>query len=424
MTSSSLSGRREVVLPWTLTDPQSQVFNDRSRYLVLVAGRRFGKTVLSATWLVSELMRSPPGALGYYVAPYRVMAKQIAWDMLKLATKDLRGGPVNAGELTIPLLGGRRIALKGADDPETLEGVGLHAVVLDEFARMKLDAWQKSIRPALSDHGGRALFCGKPRGHNHLKEFYERGQSGATHVNDWRSWLFRTVDGGHVPTEDVAEARSTLPASVYRQEYEATFELAAGRVYDAFSRRTHVVPHDEIERRFKVGGRWQFSRAVVGLDWGFVDPMVALCVGRTSTGQLVVFREEYASGRLLDESGWFPVLRSIRADCNPSGFTADPSEPGNIMAVRKMLSGSPVVYNADNARAEGVRRVQVAMLPRSNGARQEPGLIISDRCPNVIREAESYVYREIKGAPTEDPADGNDHAMDALRYAVMALTNS
>ncbi len=411
-----------MILPWTLTRPQGEVFAARDRYLVLVAGRRFGKTVLSATWLVSEIMSRPAGALGYYVAPYRVMAKQIAWDMLKHATRDIRGGPVNVSELTIPLLGGRRIAIKGADDPETLEGVGLSAVVLDEFARMKLDAWTKSIRPALSDHGGRALFCGKPRGHNHLKDFYERGQ-GPSPMPGWRSWLFRTIDGGHVPTADVAEARGTLPPQVFRQEYEATFELAAGRVYDGFTRRTHVVPHAQLEARFKRGG-WTFSQRVVAIDWGFVDPMVLLSIGRSPTGQLVVFGEEYASGRLLDESGWFPVIRSVRNESRPTEFVADPSEPGNITAVRRMLNGSPVVRNANNDRAEGVRRVQSAMLPRQTGSGLEPGLLISDRCANLIRELESYCYREIKGIPTEEPADGNDHALDALRYGVMALTTS
>lgn len=413
---------RVVTLPWTLTRPQTEVYESRSRYLVLVAGRRFGKTILSATWLTSELLSKPEGALGYYVAPYRVMAKQIAWDMLLHATRDLRGGPVNVSELTIPLIGGRRIALKGADDPETLEGVGLSAVVMDEFARMKREAWEKSIRPALSDHGGRALFCGKPRGHNHLKEFYERGQRGPQHREGWQSWLYRTIDGGFVPREDVAEARSTLPASVYRQEYEATFELAAGRVYDAFTRRTHVVPHEDIERRFRYNKSWSFARKLVAIDWGFVDPMVLLSIGKTSTGQLVVFGEEYASQRLLDASGWFPVIKSVRDDVRPSEFVADPSEPGNIAAVRKLLNGVPVVRNADNNRTEGVRRVQSALLPRHNGSEREPGLIVSDRCVNLIREIESYCYRELRGVPTEEPQDGNDHALDALRYGVMAIT--
>lgn len=385
---------------------------------MLVAGRRFGKTILALTWLLAEVAKRPPNSLAYYVAPFRVMAKAIAWDKLLQLTQGFRTDK-SMQELSVTLPGNRKIVLKGADDPETLEGVGLVAVVLDEFARMKLDAWEKSIRPALSDNAGRALFCGKPRGHNHLKDFYERGQSAETRWCDWASWLFTTLDGGNVPASDVAEAQLSLPAKVYRQEYEATFETLAGRVYDGFTRRTHVVPHSEIERLYKVNGRWQFRRIAIGVDFGYVDAGVALVVGETSTKQLVVIHEEYHSGIIVSDDGWLAIYKSLRDEYRPIHFAADPSEPGNIAAMRRSLQARPVVLNADNRRAEGIRRVQVAMLPRPDG---QPGLLVSDRCVNTIRELEQYVYAEFRGKPTEEPQDGDDHCNDSLRYAVMSLS--
>jgi phage terminase large subunit len=402
-----------VTLPWRLNRKQTEIYQDRARYLVLVAGRRFGKTVLAIAWLVSEVVRRGPGSLGYYVAPYRVMAKAIAWDMLLKATRGMRVAK-NESELTVTLRGGRRIALKGADDPETLEGVGLSAVVMDEFGRMKLDAWQKSIRPALSDKQGRALFCGKPRGVNHLKDFYERGQDRAKSP-DWRSWLYRTIDGGFVPTADVAEAKGNLPAKVYRQEYEATFESLAGRVYEEFQRRTHVVPADQIPR--------QFRRIVIGTDWGFTNNGVMLVVGQTATGQRYVIHEEVHPGKLVDDAGWLGIAVALRERFRHMGhvecFAADPSEPGNIAALRAKLNGAPVVRNADNRVREGIRRVSIALLPKKPHGR--PGLLVSDACPHTIREIEAYVYQEIRGVPSEEPVGVNDHCMDALRYAEMAL---
>lgn len=410
----------EIVLPWTLTPPQSEVFLAQERYLVLVAGRRFGKTVLALTWLLAQLANREEGSLGYYVAPYRVMARAIAWDPLLTLTKGWRKG-TSVNELAVALPGDRRIVLKGADDPETLEGVGLTAVVMDEFARMKLDAWQKSIRPALSDKGGRALFCGKPRGFNHLKDFYDRGQDRARWP-EWHSWLYTTLDGGNVPAADVDEARGSLPERVYRQEYEATFETLAGRVYDGFTRRTHVVAHDELERMYRRDGRWQFRRIVVAVDWGFVDPGVALVLGQTGSGQIVVIDEAYRTGMLVSDDGWLAEFRRLRDEYKPFAFTADPSEPGFIVATRKALGGAPVVLEADNRRREGVRRTSVALIHRATSG--TPGLIFSSRCTHTIREIEQYVFAEHRGVTSEEPADGNDHAMDALRYGVMALTHS
>jgi hypothetical protein len=373
--------------------------------------------VLAVRWLVAEVLARGPDALGYYVAPYRVMAKAIAWEMLLKVTRDVRTAR-NESELSVTLLDGSRIALRGADDPETLEGVGLAAVVCDEFARMKLDAWQKSLRPALSDKGGRALFCGKPRGFNHLKDFYERGQS--RDFPAWKSWLFTTLDGGHVPAADVAEARSTLPAKAYRQEYEASWENAAGRVYEDFTRRTHVRPHAEIERLYKRDDRWQFRRVCVGVDWGYIDPGVAIVLGQTGAGDLVAVHEEYHAGRLVDEGGWLKTFRALRAAHPSARFVADPSEPGFITAARAVVR--PAEFGgAQNDWREGHRRVATALLPKAH-SKGVPGLLVSDRCPNLIREFEQHVFREVRGTQVEEPESGNDHALDALRYATMALT--
>ena len=322
---------RAVAWPWTLTHRQGLVFQSKARYLVLPAGRRFGKTVLALTWLSTEVLSREPGSLGYYVAPYRVWAKAIAWDMLLKATLGIRVAK-NESELTVTLPGARKIVLKGADDPETLEGVGLVAAVLDEFGRMKLAAWEKSVRPALSDKRGRVLFCGKPRGHNHLRDFYVRGQPGPEHADGWESWLFTTADGGHVDGADIAEAKATLPAKVFAQEYLSTFETAAGRIYEDFTRRSHVVPHAALEREFKRGDRWMF-RTVVGVDWGYSHNGVMLVAGITGTGRIVVIHEEVHPQTLVAKPGCLSIAADLQATYRPNVWAADPSEPGHIMAL-------------------------------------------------------------------------------------------
>jgi hypothetical protein len=121
----------------------------------------------------------------------------------------------------------------------------------------------------------------------------------------------------------------------------------------------------------------------------------------------------------MDESGWLGRFRQLRNEYSPNFFVADPSEPGDIAAMRRSLGGHPVVYGADNSITEGVRRVSIAMLTGPDG---KPNLLVSDRCVNLIRELEGYIYKEVKGTPTEEPVDVENHACDALRYGVMALT--
>lgn len=406
---------------WRLTERQAEIWRARERFLVLVSGRRFGKTTLAVLWLLNEVLGRETGSLGYYVAPYHVMAKAIAWDMLCEMTRGMRVGR-NASELSITLPGARKIVLKGADDPETLEGVGLVAVVLDEFGRMKLQAWEKSLRPALADRNGRALICGKPRGHNHLKEFYDRGQPGPQRAEGWRSWLYTSAQGGFVPAADIAEAKRTLPTRAFRQEFEATFEALAGRVYDEFLRPTHVVPYAKLEAEYRDGPRWRFRRVVVGVDWGRVNPGAMVVCGVTGTGRIVVLHEEYHRDLLVNDTGWHAIARKIRERFGPlERFVADPSEPGNITSLRLALDARPVVENAQNSVADGIARVSVKLLARSG----QPDLIVSDTCVNLIREFESYTWRDVRGDAVEEPDPKcSDHALDALRYAVMAVTDA
>src|SRR5580700_3209819 len=141
-----------------LKRPQWQVFQCTKRFRVLVAGRRFGKTYLALT----ELTRAAfaPGRQVWYVAPTYRQAKRVAWKSLKQMTKSYWAGKPNETDLTIELISGGTISLRGADAYDSLRGDGLDFIVLDEYASMAHKAWTEVLRPALADRRGRALFIG------------------------------------------------------------------------------------------------------------------------------------------------------------------------------------------------------------------------------------------------------------------------
>ena len=218
----------------TLSRPQATVFTCKKRFRVLIAGRRFGKTYLA----IAELLRgaSWPGFTAWYVAPTYRQAKQIAWKRLKelahpLITK------TNETDLSVELATGGSIALRGADNYDSLRGVGLDGVVLDEAADIAPEVWTEVLRPALSDRLGWALWIGTPKGFNGLFTLYTEAQS----KPDWGAFTFTTLQGGQVPPAEIAAAKAELDLKTYRQEYEASFEESAeGKVYYSFSRSENV----------------------------------------------------------------------------------------------------------------------------------------------------------------------------------------
>src|SRR5438105_3531952 len=165
---------------------QGKIFRCADRFRVLVAGRRFGKTYLALT----ELCRAAwgRGRKVWYVAPTYRQAKRIAWNPLKQMTKPYWVKPPNETDLTIELISGGTISLRGADNYDSLRGEGLDFMVLDEYAAMAPEAWTEVLRPALADKEGGALFIGTPRGHNHFFDLYEAAQS----QPNWAAFQFTT----------------------------------------------------------------------------------------------------------------------------------------------------------------------------------------------------------------------------------------
>jgi Terminase large subunit, T4likevirus-type, N-terminal len=215
--------------------PQCEVFRSERRFRVLVAGRRFGKTYLALV----ELCRAAwgRGRTVWYVAPTYKQAKRVAWRPLKEMTRPYWEGTPNETDLSIRLITGGTICLRGADNYDSLRGEGLDFVVLDEYASMAPAAWTEVLRPSLSDRQGKALFIGTPRGYNHFYELFEKahGQRG------WEAFKFTTEQGGNVPFGELESAARELDERTYRQEYQASFEnVGSGIVYYGFDRGGNV----------------------------------------------------------------------------------------------------------------------------------------------------------------------------------------
>jgi len=214
---------------------QLEVFNDPSRFKVIAAGRRFGKSYLAAITLFVEAARITKVRSDgvevdlsleevYYVAPTFDQGKKILWPLLNQIGQDLIASKLeNTGELR--LHNGRRISIKGSDRPDSLRGIGLSYVVLDEYAFMREEVWEQIISPALARSEGGAMFIGTPDGKNHFYKIWMDGQNG---LPGWKSWHFKSIMNPHLPTAEIAAAKERMSTDRYRQEFEASFEGGAG----------------------------------------------------------------------------------------------------------------------------------------------------------------------------------------------------
>ncbi len=388
-----------------LSTAQSTIAKDPTRFRVVVAGRRFGKTHLAIRELCFHA--KDPGKEVWYVAPTYRQAKMITWKKLKNKIQDLRwADKINESELSILLKNGSTIALKGADgDATNLRGVGLDFLCLDEFADIDPDAWYETLRPTLSDKQGRALFIGTPKGIGNWS--YELYQNTLSDPDNWHSYQYTTVDGGNVKPEEIEAARRDLDTRTFRQEYMATFETYAGRIYYAFDRASNVVD-GALEPK-------DLDAIYIGMDFN-IDPMSAVIAVRRGETLCVIDEIRMYSSNTQE------VVAEIRSRYPKSKIWVFPDPAGHQ---RKSSAGGATditilqnagwIVKAPRAHTPVRDRINAvnSRLCDSIGIRH---LFILPKCKYTIEGLERHTYKEGTSQPDKD--SGYDHMMDALGYMI------
>lgn len=232
---------------------QTELVNDKVRFKVVPAGRRSGKTERAKRFVAREAMREPGP---YFIAaPTRDQVKRIYWrDMKQLMLTSAYGsGCVSESELSIWLPNGGSVSLIGLDQPQRIEGTFWKGGVVDEIADVNPRAWPENIGPALDtfnplDPGYRAWcwLIGVPEGLNHYYDLYRYAKD--ANDPDWKVYAWKSAD--ILPRDVIEAAKRRMSKRQFRQEYEASFETATGRIYDDYGddnlRATCAQPHEQL----------------------------------------------------------------------------------------------------------------------------------------------------------------------------------
>ena len=267
-------------------------FHEREqRWAVIVAHRRCGKTVACINDLIYKaLVDGKEDGRYAYLAPYYAQAKSIAFDYLMKFSQPVRANH-NVSELWVELINGARIRLFGADNADSLRGLYLDGVVLDEFADMKPSIWGAVLRPLLSDRRGWATFIGTPKGHNQFWEIYNN----ATKDDAWYVKTLRASQTGLIPQDELDDARKMQTQDQYLAEWECDFESAIiGAYYGKEMRqltdqgRIREVKHDPL---FPVHTAWDLGYSDDTAIWWFqvVHGELRMLDYHSSNGQPVAF---------------------------------------------------------------------------------------------------------------------------------------
>jgi phage terminase large subunit len=243
-----------IEIPYKPREHQLKVHEllEGKRFAVVVAHRRFGKTVAALNHLIREAVLNEKETPRYaYIAPTYGQAKRVAWDYLVKYTEPL-GGTNNISELRVDFWG-RRIQLYGSDNPDSLRGQYFDGVIIDEVGDQNPKIWTDIVRPALTDRKGWCLFIGTPKGHNHFKELRDRAEK----EDGWGLLEFKASETGVVDDTELKAAKSEMGEDKYRQEFECSFDAAVegsyfGQILNELEEKKHMqeIPREELSRTF------------------------------------------------------------------------------------------------------------------------------------------------------------------------------
>lgn len=383
-----------------LHQTQAKVAEDRHRFRVIDCGRRWGKTTLAVEEIKGKALYKPSRIV--YIAPTYQQARDIAWQLLVKELKPIIK-KINESRLELEIMTKDNeqsfIFLRGWESIETLRGQSFDLIVIDEIASMRnfWSNWQEVIRPTLTDRKGEAIFISTPKGFNHFYDLFIQENED----KDYKSFHFTSYDNPFIPREELDKAKQELTEDRFAQEYMADFRKTQGLVYKEFDRDKHLFEEEGFE-----GEEFVSVKKFGGLDFGTTNPAAAIEIKKDKDSNYwareVLYKTQMTDAQIADY-----VAALKWNECYP-----DPeSATGKLELERRKVNVREVIKNKDSIR-NGCNAVRE--LLKANR------LFIHKDSKNLIWEFETYSYPERKADHNEEenPIKENDHALDALRYAL------
>jgi len=385
---------------------QGMVFQARgkNRFRVVVAGRRFGKTILAIIELVIAAL-TEGGKYLWYVAPTYKQAEMIAWRLLKKINPD-KTAKYNEVKLSVEFFNGSRIELKGADKEDNLRGTGLDGLVVDEFASIHSNwqVWNEVLRPALTDKKGWCLFIGTPKGKDALWELWLKGQK---EEEGYKSWTFKTSDNPFIDKAEIESARQSMPQRHFRQEFEASFEDYTGLVYPEFTVKNIIEPTYLPIHYQRIGAIDPAISGVTGVLKAAID----------ETGAFIVYSEHYELNQRVNEVAQAITEEGIKWYIDPASGATNMQKDGKLYSLFDEYGDNGIhATTAENDVEAGINRVGEYL--------KQNQIKIFSTCKSLIYELERYHWVEEKetagGMLKPKPYKKDDHLVDCLRYLLMS----
>ncbi len=401
----------KITIPYKPRPQQAMVHKelDNYRYAVLCCHRRFGKTVMVLNHLIrAALTNKNHNPRLAYIAPTYKQAKSIAWDYLKYYTKNIPGTKYNESELRCDFVNGARITLLSSENFDSIRGIYLDMVAIDEVAQVSQGLIDEVVTPALSDRRGKMFLIGTPKSMNNIfYDYYLKAQSD----DKWFLYKAKASDTKIVEQDELDAALAIMGEAKYNQEYECSFTgNVVGSIYGDLV--------DDLDEAKRIGGVPYNPAYLVNTSWD---------LGYTDACSIIFFQQVNHNIHIIDyyenEKEALPHYAEVLKEKeyiygnHYAGHDVEQTDFSSGYSRREVAANYGIRFRvAPRINLEdGIHAVKM-ILPRCK--------IDSDKCSDLLIALRHYhrKYNDKERVYKIKPVhDFSSHPMDALRYLATGI---
>lgn len=405
-----MSETKNIVINYAPQDYQREIHEDRTRFKVIVRGRRGGKTEEEIQGIVMDAVMMP--GRHWLVGPNYRQIKSIAWTRLKAVLSVDRDWEFNEQELYAhnPFILDEngtptRIELKGADKPDSLVGVALKTLRIDEAALVRNNIWSMVLRPMLADYKAPAYFYSTPRGKNWFYDLYMRGMAGD---RDWKSWRQPTSINRYIQSDEILEMKKDMTEIMFTQEVMADFLSDETGVFKKIRQCTVGKYKDAIDGRFYV----------MGVDLAKTVDFTVLTVMDSVTREIVAWERFHDLAWGIQKV----KIQELAITYNNALCVIDSTGLGDPIVEDLQRSGLSIWYEGDKPGFKFTNSTKNSLIQNLAICLEQRRITFPNE-PILIDELNSYEYQITDGGKiTYGAPDGkHDDSVISLALACWAL---
>jgi hypothetical protein len=385
--------------------------------LLLCAGRRGGKTMISALAAVEEA--SVPNTVGAMFAPTYPMLHDTVIPAFRQFWPETwcYGGSWDKAwsesHLELNTAVNSKVLFRSLDNPDRSRGLGLDWCSIDEASLLPKVAWD-TAQPTLAERHGIAWICTSPRGFDWVyKEFWQKAQEGEP---GYWAGRYKTIDNPVIDRKLIERQRRSMDPTFFRQEYEADFVNFTGAIYGSLVDERILRTDNDVRRAFPEWPRIDQRRAaVIGLDPGADHPFAASLLVASDIGWITAGEYRQRNKVLVEHVAQLHALSTKFGD-RETRWLVDRT----AKQVQLELAQYAVYASGSESHVEsGIMRTQ-------SWLRDGKLWLLEREVPKTIEEMRAYRWADAiepgKALGKPKPFKLDDDLCDANRYAVMSCS--